>query len=73
MNDTKEQKSLRVIITGGSSGIGEAAALEMAKSGHRFYLTGRNEERLQQICSKLNSLGCDAHYGVGDVGVEADV
>ena len=73
MNDTKEQKSLRVIITGGSSGIGEATALEMAKSGHRFYLTGRNEERLQQICSKLNSQGCDAHYGVGDVGVEADV
>ncbi len=73
MNDTKEQKSLRVIITGGSSGIGKAVALEMAKSGHRFYLTGRNEERLQQICSKLNSLGCDAHYGVGDVGSETDV
>ncbi|MCG3258925.1 MAG: SDR family oxidoreductase, partial [Candidatus Heimdallarchaeota archaeon] len=36
-------------------------------------LTGRNETGLQQICSKLKSLGCDSHYGVGDVGIEADV
>ena len=64
---------LRIVITGGSSGIGESTALEMAKSGHRFYLTGRNETSLQQICSKLNSLGCDSYYGVGDVGIEADV
>ena len=64
---------LRIIITGGSSGIGEATAFEMAKDGHSFYLTGRNEERLQKICSKLQSLGCEAYYGVGDVGIEEDV
>ncbi len=62
--------ALRIVITGGSSGIGEAVAFEMAKNGHRFYLTGRNEERLQQITAKLHLLGCDAFYGVGDVADE---
>ncbi len=64
---------LRIVITGGSSGIGESTAFEMAKSGHSFYLTGRNEERLLQICNELKTLGCEAYYGVGDVGVEEDV
>jgi NADP-dependent 3-hydroxy acid dehydrogenase YdfG len=64
---------LRIVITGGSSGIGESTAFEMARSGHSFYLTGRNKERLEQICNKLKELGCEAYYGVGDVGVEADV
>ncbi|MEE9410254.1 MAG: SDR family oxidoreductase [Candidatus Heimdallarchaeota archaeon] len=73
MNNTKEQEPLRIIITGGSSGIGEAVALEMAKSGHSFYLTGRNEERLKKVCTSLSSSGCDAFYGVGDVGDENNV
>jgi NADP-dependent 3-hydroxy acid dehydrogenase YdfG len=73
MNLQNNQGSLRIVITGGSSGIGEAVALEMAKSGHRFYLTGRNEERLKRICDNLESLGCEAYFGKGDVGNENDV
>ena len=73
MNYNNEKPPLRIIITGGSSGIGEHTAYEMAKSGHRFYLTGRNEEKLQQTCKKLNEIGCEAYYGVGDVGNESDV
>jgi 3-oxoacyl-[acyl-carrier protein] reductase len=45
----------------------------MAKDKHSFYLTGRNEERLTKICDKLKSLGCEAFYGVGDVGDEQTV
>ncbi|MHA1345325.1 MAG: SDR family oxidoreductase [Candidatus Heimdallarchaeaceae archaeon] len=58
---------LRIVITGGSSGIGEATAFEMAKSGHRFYLTGRDEEKLQKVVDELHSLGCEAYFGIGDV------
>ena len=65
-----DMDSFRIVITGGSSGIGEATAFEMAKSGHRFYLTGRNEVRLQKIVAELHSLGCEAYYGVGDVSDE---
>ena len=73
MNYETQKNSFRIVITGGSSGIGEAVALEMAKSGHSFYLTGRNEERLKAVCDTLASLGCNAYYGVGDVSDETSV
>ncbi len=73
MNIQNSPESLRIVITGGSSGIGEAVALEMAKSGHSFYLTGRNESRLRDICNTLTSLGCKAYFGVGDVSDEDSV
>ena len=73
MNAQKNQDSLRIVITGGSSGIGEAVALEMAKSGHRFYLTGRNEGRLKKVCDTLETWGCEAYFGTGDVGNEENV
>ncbi|MHA1237591.1 MAG: SDR family oxidoreductase [Candidatus Hodarchaeales archaeon] len=63
----------KIIITGGSSGIGEAIAVEMAKDQHIFYLTGRNEENLGKVAQKVHKLGGVAYYGVGDVGSEEDV
>lgn len=41
------------LITGASAGIGEAAALEYAKQNYSVAITGRNEERLKQVVSKL--------------------
>ena len=73
MNSETKKTSLRILITGGSSGIGEAVALEMAKSGHSFYLTGRNEGHLKAVCDSLTSLGCIAYFGVGDVSDENKV
>ncbi len=73
MNSENSQSSLRILITGGSSGIGEAVALEMAKDKHSFYLTGRNEQSLKKICENLTLMGCKAHYGVGDVSDEQTV
>ncbi|MFW9925736.1 MAG: SDR family oxidoreductase [Candidatus Thorarchaeota archaeon] len=63
----------RILITGASSGIGEAIALEMAPGGHIFYLTGRNEDRLRNVCSKVNALGGKVFIGIGDVSDEAAV
>lgn len=40
---------LTVLITGASSGIGRATAELFARHGHRLILTGRREERLQEI------------------------
>jgi NADP-dependent 3-hydroxy acid dehydrogenase YdfG len=67
------KKVLNIIITGASSGIGEATALEMAKSGHKFYLVGRNRERLKKVVGCIVALGGEASFGLGDVGDEADV
>jgi len=69
----RSNSPLRIVITGGSSGIGEAVAKEMAKDKHSFYLTGRNEQRLKEICDQLISQGCQAFYGIGDVSDEQAV
>jgi NADP-dependent 3-hydroxy acid dehydrogenase YdfG len=70
---TDGKASLGIIITGASSGIGEAVALEMAKDGHRFYLTARRRDKLEQVAEKLEFLGSKAYFGDGDVGDEGDV
>ncbi len=63
----------RILITGASSGIGEAIALEMAPEGHTFYLTGRNEERLKTVCKKVKSLGGKVFISTGDVSDDQSV
>lgn len=72
MVESNTQK-LKLIITGGSSGIGEAIALEMAKDNHSIFLVGRNEARLSKIVKNVQKLGGNATFGVGDVGNENDV
>lgn len=41
------------LVTGGSSGIGQATALEFAKLGHKVAITGRNSERLEAVLNEL--------------------
>ncbi len=60
-------KKLNIVITGGSSGIGEAIALEMAPDDHTFYLIGRDEARLKDVCSRVELAGSRCFFGVGDV------
>lgn len=42
-----------VLITGATSGFGEACAYIFAKNGYRLILNGRREDRLQAICEKI--------------------
>ena len=46
-----------VIITGGSSGIGEALAYEFGNKGSKVVITGRNEERLNAVGQNLDNQG----------------
>lgn len=46
-----------ILITGASSGIGKAAAIECSRFGARVIVTARNEERLCDTMSKLEGEG----------------
>lgn len=56
-----------VIITGASSGIGEATAIELANKGANVILAARREERLKELQAKIESQGGKAAYKVTDV------
>ena len=42
-----------ILVTGASSGIGQATAIECSRMGAKLIITGRNEERLQQTFDSL--------------------
>tara|TARA_B100001250_G_C19622958_1_gene710242 strand:- start:83 stop:886 length:804 start_codon:yes stop_codon:yes gene_type:complete len=65
-------KNKVVIITGASSGIGEACALEFSKKGANLVLVARSEEKLKAVCDKINSNQSQAFYIVTDVSIESD-
>lgn len=44
----------KILVTGASSGIGKATALECAKLGASVIITGRNEERLRSVFEDLD-------------------
>ena len=61
------------IITGGSSGIGEATAKLFAKEGAAVVITARREKELQRVRDEILAAGGQCMYVPGDVTVTADV
>ena len=43
----------KALITGATAGIGEAAAIALAKAGYDVFITGRREDRLDRLTLKL--------------------
>lgn len=55
------------LITGATSGIGEACAVRFAKGGFDLILTGRNVEKLEAVCGRVKGEGADVLPLVFDV------
>jgi len=71
MNQAENQKI--VLITGASSGIGEATARLLAAEGHHVVLGARRTERLELLVADIRAAGGSADYRALDVTDADDV
>ena len=61
----------KILITGASSGIGRQVAIDCTRFGAKVVLSARNEERIKQVMSKLESNGHS--YILGDLTDEETI
>ena len=58
----------KILVTGASSGIGKATAIECSKLGASLVITARNEERLKAVYNSLDrSFGQDHQMVIADI------
>jgi NADP-dependent 3-hydroxy acid dehydrogenase YdfG len=62
-----------VLITGASSGIGEATARTLAANGHKVVLGARRTDRLEKIVAEIRQAGGTAEFRKLDVADRLDV
>lgn len=66
-------KNKVVVITGASSGIGEAAALLLAERGAKVVLGARGADRLEALATRIMNSGGEAVYASTDVRRKEDL
>jgi NAD(P)-dependent dehydrogenase (short-subunit alcohol dehydrogenase family) len=62
-----------VLVTGGTSGIGKAAALAFAEAGAKVVLTGRREREGAEVAAAITKNGGTAAFVRANVATDADV
>tara|TARA_B100000965_G_scaffold404944_1_gene437258 strand:- start:477 stop:1283 length:807 start_codon:yes stop_codon:yes gene_type:complete len=65
-------KNKVVLITGASSGIGKATAIEFAKAGALIAISARNQEKLSLAAKEIQEVGAEVLAIQADVSVEND-
>jgi NAD(P)-dependent dehydrogenase (short-subunit alcohol dehydrogenase family) len=68
-----ELKGIGALVTGASSGLGEALSRQLARSGARVAMVARGEARLMAAVERLRAEGGDVHAIPGDVGLKEDI
>ena len=62
-----------VIVTGGSSGIGAAAALQFARDGAKVVIAARRKEQSEAVVRQIEALGSEGLFTQTDVTRRADI
>lgn len=68
-----EIKNKVVVITGASSGIGEAIALLLAEHGAKVVLGARRKGQLEELVARIKNTGGEAAYALTDVTSRTDM
>jgi len=63
--------AMNTLITGASSGIGEALAIASARRGDRLFICGRNKERLETVAARCRELGAPVRADTVDIADES--
>jgi NAD(P)-dependent dehydrogenase (short-subunit alcohol dehydrogenase family) len=61
------------LVTGASSGIGRAAAVELARRGAKVVASARRKDELERLIAEINKESLTATAVVADINVEKDV
>ena len=61
------------LVTGGSSGLGAAAALQFAREGAKVVIAARRSEQSASVLRQIESLGSEGHFVRTDVSKAADI
>lgn len=69
MNNPFSLEGKTILVTGASSGIGKAIAIECSKLGAQLFILGRNENRLKETFNELSGEGHE--YIVTDLSLSS--
>ncbi len=61
------------LVTGGTSGIGKAAAIALAQAGAKVVVVGRRQAEGEETVQQIQAIGGDGFFVPTDVSQEADV
>ena len=62
-----------VLVTGGTSGIGEAAALRFARDGAKVVIAARRSDKGEAVVRQIEALGGAGHFIQTDVAKSSDI
>ena len=68
----RDLRGARVLITGASSGIGQALAEQAARAGARVIVTARSADKLEALAERLSADGAEVAVVAADLTSDAD-